>query len=235
MKCINVNRLLCGLVLASASALASPSVAATIGVPIRIDIDDADAPGHTESGWTGVPATHTGNGGSAVADGINFQIASADGARYRTSAGSQTNDAPNEITADFAYDDGGENVAVGLLFGSAGDLEAGRWQVEVYIYDWSANLADLTQKVLYREGGAETIVSESVVPHATDPAISFTFYSNGVNSYDVFARENNDGNRSRINGVVLTYLGVPEPSTATGMCLLVGISVSSLRNRRRGF
>jgi hypothetical protein len=187
-----------------------------------IDINDAGN-SVTASGWTGLDANHTGNGGSVTVDGVTFSPFSADGARLR---GTTTNPNPNALTGDFIFDDGG-GQSVGLLFGGAGDLEAGPWQVEVWIYDPDFDTSGVY--VGWRESGSETIVADNVAQSAIDPAITFTFTSDGVSSYDVFVRENNTGNRTRLNAVRLTL--VPEPSSS-GVLLVAMMGLSLLRRKR---
>ena len=169
----------------------------------RIDIDSTDGGGgpiETAPGWTSLNASGVSNNATVTVDGVTFQPASADGSRVRRSGVSPN---PNALTGDFVFDDG-PGEAVILKFGGAGDLQAGTWQADVYIND--AGAAPGTQIVGWRKNNAETIVSTSVSPHATDPAVSFQFTSDGTSAYDVFSRENNSSNRSRLNAVKLTYL-----------------------------
>jgi len=171
------------------------------GDPVySIDINDADSP-VTAPGFVGLSATHTGNGGSVSIDGVAFAPFSADGSRLRGSVGSPN---PDALTGDFVFDDGA-GQAVGLAFGGAGHLAAGTWQVELWIYDPPPNTFGPVI-VGWRRNGAETIISESVVATTGSPAVTFNFDSDGGSAYDVFVRENNDRNRSRLNAVRLTLL-----------------------------
>jgi hypothetical protein len=171
-----------------------------------IDINDADN-SLTEAGWTGLDANHTGNGGAVIVDSVSFAPFSADGARLR---GTTTSPSPDALVGDFVFDDGA-GQAVGLSFGGAGDLQAGDWQVEVWIWDADyTGSGSLTSFVGWRANGTETIVANDVESLATGPAITFNFTSDGTAAYDVFVRENNAGNRTRLNAVRLTL--VPEPT-----------------------
>jgi|GEM_PF-6616059 len=174
----------------------------------KIDINDADNPA-TATGWTGLNANHGGNGGSVTIDGVTFAPFSADGSRLRLSSG---NPNPDALLGDFVYDDG-SGQAVGLLFGGAGDLQAGTWEVEMYASDSGVGNQISPQIAAYRENGSETIISSNVLASLTDPAITFTFESDGVSAYDVFFRENNSNDRARLNAVSLRFIPVPEPSS----------------------
>lgn len=198
---------------------------ASFGQSYLIDINDADD-SVTEAGWTALDALHTGSGSAVTIDGISFEIFSADGARVRGGSATPT---PNALTGDFVFDDGA-GQAVGLYFGQAGDLPKGVWQVDVYVYDSGAVIED--QIVGWREDGVEHVVGENFLPDEISPSASFEFYSNGVARYDVFVRENNDGNRARLNAVALTYVDVPEPSTVLILGLMIGGAVAL---RKRGW
>jgi len=167
----------------------------------KIDINDTDN-SVTMPGWTGLDATHTGDGGSVTVGGVNFWISSSDGSRLRGSVGSPN---PDALFGDFAFDDGA-NQAVILNFGGAGALPAGRWQVKMYIWDQSFPGTLGNQITAYRVNTAATIVDSAVVPSASGPASTFYFISDGTSAYDVFVRENNGNNRSRLNAVELTRL-----------------------------
>lgn len=194
-----------------------PASAATV---YSIDINDANSP-VTASGWTGLDTVNTGNGGSVTIGSIDFSIGSSDGARLRGTVGSPN---PNALTGDLAFYDGAGQAII-LFIGGAGDLLAGDWQVEVWMHDATSPLGDSI--VGYRTGGAETIINNNVAANATDAAISFTLTSDGASAYDIFVRENNAENRSRLNAVRLT--SVPEPST--GLLGLLG-ALALLRRRR---
>lgn len=84
-------------------------------------------------------------------EGVEFRIASSDGARLRGGAGAPT---PNSSTGDFSSDDGAGQAVV-LFFGGAGDLPAGDWQVELWIFDSDSLVGD--QIVGYRTNSIETI------------------------------------------------------------------------------
>ena len=201
-----------------AAMLLSVMLASTIGhaQSYKIDINDADNP-VTMPGWTGLDATHTGDGGSVTVGGVNFWISSSDGARLRGTVGSPN---PDALVGDFAFDDGAQNVAVILNFGGAGALPAGTWEVKMYIWDqnYPGTLGNMI--AAYRVNNAATIVSSSVVPMASGPAITFQFESDGAAAYDVFVRENNSGNRSRLNAVELTPVVAAPAATAYSQAVL---------------
>ena len=223
------------LVATVASLVVFAATVARAATVIAIDIDSTRTGGSTTTGgsvfttagWTSLDVTtpDTANGASVVVEGITFSIASADSSRVRLTAG-LTN--PNDLTADFAYDDGA-NQAVILLFGSAGaSLPAGQWQAEVWA--WDAGVASFETNVMsigWRQNGVETIPAPSAVPDPVNPAATFTFTSDGTSAYDVFVRENSAGDRARINAVRLTQ--VPEPAAASLLALCLG----ALAARRR--
>jgi hypothetical protein len=196
----------------------------------KIDIDSTTQGGglplQTQPGWTSLDATQPSEGDSVIVKGVEFKVASTDGSRLRVSGGSPN---PNALTGDFVFDDGAGQAVI-LLFGGAGDLQAGIWEVDVYTNDSGAQPG--AQIVGWRKNNAETIVSTSVSPSAIDPAITFRFQSDGVSAYDVFVRENSGNNRSRLNAVQLTY--IPEPATVAVWGLL-GLCWAGMRVwRRRG-
>lgn len=192
-------------------AMASPLVA---GPVYQIDINaGVAASSPTAAGWTGLL-----EGGSVTLDGIAFSISSQDGWRDRG--------APNDLTRDFAFDDG-NGQAVVMVMGGAGDLMAGVWQVEMWSWDNTFPTAMGPQGVYWRDG-AEHFV-EMVAVHPTDPVTSFRFVSDGIKKYDVFIREFNTQDRSRLNAVRLTY--IPEPATIV-LGLIGGVGLI-LRRRRK--
>jgi hypothetical protein len=127
---------------------------------------------------------------------------------------------------DFVFDDGA-GQAVGLTFGAAGSLPAGVWQVEMWV--WDQGLVDATTPMIigYRSNAAETIVTTNAIPDSTLPAQTFQFTSDGLAAYDVFVRENNTVDRSRLNAVRLTL--IPEPSSVV---LMVAALAGFVRRRR---
>lgn len=192
-----------------------------------IDINDGNDP-RTAVGWTGLTAVRAPGTspvqGSVDIDGITFALASSDGSRLRLASG---NPSPNALTADFAFDDGAGQALV-LLFGGAGDLAAGLWQVEVWSHESSGGTGD--QILGYRTNTTETVIITNLndtVGSETIPSHTFTFTSDGVSAYDVFVRENNANDRSRLNAVRLTQ--IPEPSSMFLSLLGAGVL---LRRRR---
>ncbi len=216
-----------------ALVLAAMVAPAAVAAPIyQIDIDstavsgsDNTGPVSTTPGWTSLLATANGSG--VVLDGINFNVGSIDGSRIRLLNGAPN---PSSLTGDFIYDDGA-NQAVILFFGIAGSLAAGEWQVDAYIYDSLVGASLGEQIVGYRTNGVETIVSTTVIGDPVNPAISFTFTSDGTSAYDLFVREGSTFDRSRLNAVRLSY--VPEPSTmALALLAGSGIAIRYLRRRK---
>jgi hypothetical protein len=210
------------MMLLGLSVLINPSNAQTY----KIDINDADA-SVTEAGWTALNALHTGSGSIVTIDGIPFEIFSADGARVR---GGVATPNPNALTGDFVFDDGA-GQAVGMYFGGAGDLPLGFYQVDVYIYDAGAVILD--QIVGWRRDGVENVVGSNFLPDATNPSATFEFYCDGIGRYDLFVRENNTGDRTRLNAVALTYLRVPEPGSAALLLGVAAVGAFALRRTRR--
>ena len=201
----------------------------TQAVVYAIDINDEDNP-VTPAGWTGLSAGHTTGSpdfdpqGSVTVGGITFSLGSSDGARNRGAT------SPNSLTGDFAFDDGAGQAII-LFFGGAGDLAAGDWMVEVWSHDSIAGGTG-DQILGYRTNNTETEVTQTMndtVGSETVPSFTFTFTSDGVSAYDVFVRENNGNDRSRLNAVRLTSLPIPEPSSA----LLTLLGAGFLLRRRR--
>lgn len=200
-----------------------------------IDLNNA-ANSLTAPGWSGLNAPTTGDGGTVIVGGVDFTVASSDGSRLRGSVASPN---PNALTGDFVFDDGAGQALV-LFFGFAGDLPAGDWLVEVWTHESSGGLGIGGQTIGFRTGterNTGTVETEMVTgvldsADATIPSTSFQFTSDGVSAYDLYVRESNDLNRSRLNAVRLTQLPIPEPSSA--MLALVG-SAFLLRRRRSSF
>ena len=133
---------------------------------------------------------------------------------------------PNDLTGDFAFDDGVDQAII-LFFGQAGQLPAGTWMVETWI--WDSTIASLGNMFVgYRDDGMEFEQTDAAVPDATDPASTFTFVSDGTSRYDLYVRENNAGNRARLNAVRLTL--IPEPSSSL-LALLSGLFFLGQRRR----
>lgn len=187
-----------------------------------IDINDADN-SVTAVGWTALDTNHTGNGGLVTLDGIDFSVGSADGSRLRGTIGSPS---PDALLGDFSFDDGSGQALI-MFFGGAGDLAAGDWQVEVWVWDNNYGVGMGDQSVGYRTNGTETEMSATVAPSSSGAAYTFNFTSNGTSTYDLYLRENNAGNRSRLNAVRLTL--VPEPSSTA----LLGLGGLALLIRRK--
>ena len=191
-----------------------------VSAQYKIDINSTTGgPLSTEAGWTSLDATNVNN--SVTIGGVTFQPFSADGSRVRTSGGNAT---PNDLTADFVFDDG-SGQAVGLFFGGAGDIPAGEWSVKLWIWDATSAVGNCI--VGYRTNNAETIVSSSVTPDPVNPAIIFTFTSDGTSAYDVFVRENNAANRSRLNAVELSPAQGPSDLNLSNQTIASSIPIGS--------
>lgn len=185
-------------------------------VTYAIDINTEEANGtgifsSTATGFSALNVNRSDGTGSATIGGITFSTGSTDGARVRGTIAAPT---PNALTSDFIFDDG-EGQAVILFFGGAGDLAAGQWQVDLWSLDVPSINATGPQIVGLRTnadaGAIQTTSMEAGDTNSMDPTFSFTFTSDGVSAYDVFVRENNDSNRSRLNAVRL--ISVPESSS----------------------
>ncbi len=200
-----------------------------------IDINQS-ANSVTESGWTGLDVT--GNNSAVTVDGVEFRVGSIDGALLRGTTGSPN---PDALVGDFIYDDGAGQAVI-LYFGNQGSagptLQAGTWQVEVWSYDSAAGINNqfLGLRTNNNENAAATIngvlqgngiVTSTMSGTSSGPAHTFTFLADGSSYYDVFARENNNEDRSRLNAVRLTL--VPEPSTFL-LAVLSGLFI--LRRQR---
>ena len=188
-----------------------------------IDVNDADN-SLTAAGWTTLDAANAGDGGTVTLDGIQFGVVSSDGARLRGTVGSPD---PDALYGDFAFDDGGGQALI-MQFGGAGALAAGEWQVEVWVWDQNyTGLDDLNFTVGYRTNGSETEMATGVNSSNSGAAYTFNFTSDGTSTYDTYIRENNTGNRTRLNAVRLTQ--VPEPSSTA----LLGLGGLALLIRRK--
>lgn len=189
--------------------LCAPAQAQTKSYWIDIDSNfisgtDSTGPITTEAGWTSLDAAG-GENSQVTIDGISFRVASIDGSRVRVNTNGSLN--PNNLTGDFIFDDGA-NQALVLYFGGAGSLPAGPWKAEVWAWDATSPMGDL--KIGYRTSGAETIVNQNAQPHQLNPALTFIFESNGTSVYDVFIRENNSQDRTRMNAVRLTRVSATD-------------------------
>lgn len=214
--------LLSALTIASL-AVAASSQAAPFGTTYAIDFDSTrggSGPVNTAPGFTSLNVDG-GGGSSVVVDGINFEIFStpANASRRRGNA--------NPITRDFVFEEGPNNAAVGILIGGAGDLDAGLWRVEVWAWDNDVQNALPDFIIGSRRNGSETIYTTTFPGDANDP-FTFIMESDGIGAYDVFVRENNAGNRARMNGIRLT--AVPEPTSL--IIGAAGLGLCALRRRR---
>lgn len=185
----------------------------------------------TQPGWTSLDATTHSEPGSpagVVIDGINFELFSLpnDQSRIRELAGPTPN--PNALTADFVFEEGSNDAAVGLRFGGAGDLAAGEWEVE--LWSWDQNVGNFGEMIVgLRDDNAETIITTSALPDPDDPIVTFRFISDGVSAYDVFVRENNGTQRTRLNAVRLTM--IPAPAALPAGLAMIGLIAA--RRRRK--
>src|SRR5690606_28887638 len=154
MKTARRPRLLPGIRLCLSATLvciAIPSFGATI---YKFDIDREESPA-TAPGWVSFPLAHSATSATLNHDGIEFRISSADGARLRG-----TVDVPNPdpLLGDFAFDEGETTSAIIFHFGTAGQLPANLWQVDIYSFD-AGVAADAVgdQMVGLRINGAEQL------------------------------------------------------------------------------
>jgi hypothetical protein len=198
---------------------AAPSFGVTT---YKFDIDRTESL-VTMPGWTSFPVGNADTTVTHVVDGIDFRLSSADGARLR---GTVAAPVPDALLADFAFDDGAGQAII-FHFGTAGQLPANIWQVDVYSLDSGGGIAVEDQILGLRRNGAETEIANNVIETDMGPAYSFRFRSDGVSAYDIFLRENNVDNRTRLNAVVLST--IPEPGTIA----LVGLAGVALVGYRR--
>lgn len=190
----------------------------------QIDIDSTTGGAiRTAPGFTSLDATG-GNGSSVTVDGVTFEVFSADGSRNRAGGA-------DDVTADFVFDEGGENSAVGV---TVTGLPDGIWQASVFAFD---DLVDAGDQIvgINRAGLPELIFTDSFAANETDP-FTFVFDSTLLpDTFGIFTRENNAGLRSRFNGLQLVLLedaGVPEPGTALlGLLALGGLAMRGRRGR----
>ncbi len=206
---------------------AAPSFGVTT---YKFDIDRAESP-VTADGWISFPVGHSATAATLVHDEIEFRISSADGARLRG-----TVDAPNPdpLFGDFAFDEGEQNSAIIFHFGTAGQLPANIWQVDVYSFDSGVAADAVGDQILgLRINGIEQLprITETMQTSNIGPAYSFRFRSDGVSAYDFFLRENSTGNRTRLNAVVLST--IPEPATVGLLAAAGGLALVGLRRWRK--
>jgi hypothetical protein len=131
---------------------------------------------------------------SVVVSGITFELFTVGGNASRRRID------PNSLTRDFVFEEGTAGNAFGILFSGAGDLAAGTWQVEVWSYD--ANTSPFGDQILGLRANANEnkavtingvlqgngIVTTTMGSSASDPAATFTFVSDGVESYNPRSR-----------------------------------------------
>ena len=161
-----------------------------------------------------------GNGANVTADGVTFEVISADGSRNRATG--------NALTRDFIFDNGG-GVASGL---TVTNLPDGVWQASVWSWDEDAIFGDQIVLMNGLSGGGEFIATTDF---AADPNTPFRFLFDTEdfnNTFGIFTRENNSQNASRFNALQLVL--VPEPTTVAIWSLLgVAGLAFGWRTRRR--
>ena len=183
---------------------------------MRVDIDTSQrgAPIDTAAGFVSLDAT-AGNGAWVDANGVMFQVFSANSSVNRQ--------APNALTSDFIYDDGSGQACGVQVFG----LPDGIWEASVWAWDNSFPNTVGDQIVGITQFPDEMIFTDSFAPSPTDP-FTFRFDSTGLpNGFGIFTRENNVWDRSRFNAIQLSY--IPEPTTLA----LLGLGALALVRRRR--
>lgn len=205
--------------------IASPCLLGQTQYQIDIDSTDPAGPIATEAGWTSFNGTMGNTSPTLVLDGIEFSVASADGSRLRGGA----SPAPNALTADFVFDDG-PGQAIVFFFGQAGQLPEGSWRVEAWIHEESGGLGPSFAG--FRENNVESERTDNAIADPVNPAVDFTFTSDGVSRYDLYVRENNTENRARLNAVRLTWVAARSVSldrsgvsSGAGPSELVGLLV----------
>lgn len=212
------------LILTALAACNSPLLGALV---YNIDVGLSSTT-NVKAGYTALVTPFSGSGGSVTIDGDLFQVGGNIGSRLRT-VGGLGGGAPDNLTADFAYANTG---MITLTLGSAGGLELGIWEISVYSSDYNIG-SDFNQRVGIIKGVTETVYSSSVDGVNLGPATTFQFTSDGVSAYSLFLRDavaaGGINDAIRLNGIDLTFIAVPEPSTA----LLGGLGLLALLRRRR--
>lgn len=218
------------LIKALAPLLTLSLVTSAYAVVYAIDIDtqrvggaDTSSTINTGSGFSSLDVTANAQTASVDVNGVTFSLASVAGSGNSRNRGAIDN--LTDLTRDFVYEDG-PSAAIVMLFGGAGDLAAGTWQVEVWASD-DDRYPLVTSIVGLRTNSSESIQTSTFAGSQTDP-YTFTFESDGVSAYDVFVRENSSNNRARLNAVRLTQ--IPEPSSAM---MLMGVAAFAFVRRRR--
>lgn len=219
------------ILVAALLSLALAREASAVVIMLDIDSSEGDRGIVTQEGFTSYdagtgpfdPEDRSPPEGSIVIDGVTLQLfGGLDGSRHRTTGGGGEFDS---LLRDFVFNDGAGN-AIGLrLIG----LEPGIYDVTSWHYDGAANVPGTIQVEV--RGSNPTLPSTVVrdaVPFSTDPVNYQITVSDPGQTIELIFREDDNLNRSRLNGIVIQT--VPEP-TAAG-AILVGIFALGLRRRR---
>ena len=158
--------------------------------------------------------------GSVVIDGVTLTFfGGLDGSRHRATGGGGDYDA---LLRDFMFNDG-TGAGVGLRLEN---LPLGTYDVTSWHFDGGAGITGTSQVEVRNPGGASTILVDAA-PFSTTPLQYQITVDDPGEVLELVFREDDDLNRSRLNGIVIQP--VLEPASAG---LLVG-SLGALGLRRR--
>ena len=195
---------------------------------IMLDVDSTQGGGAltTQEGFTSYNAGAGPAGsppeGSITVDGVTLTFfGGLDGSRHRATGGGGAYDS---LLRDFMFNDGA-GAGVGLRLEG---LPLGTYDVQSFHFDGGAGITGTIQVEVRNPGGVSTILADAV-PFSTEPiAYQVTVDEEGEVLELVF-REDDDLNRSRLNGIMIQP--VPEPGAAGALAL--GTMALSLRRRAR--
>lgn len=213
-------RILSAVLLSLAMA---PAVSAAV---IMLDIDSTQGGTSliTQEGFSSYDATQTTNGeGSIDVDGVTVTFfGGLGGSRNRaTGGGGGTYDA---LLRDFLFKDGaGAGVGVRLT-----GLPLGTYDVQSFHFDSGAGITGTIQAEVRNPGGASTIVADAV-PFSTEPVSYQITVDDEGEVIELIFREDDDLNRSRLNGLIIQP--VPEPGAAVMTLAVAGLVMRRRRNR----
>ena len=196
-------------------------------VLIQLDIDSTQngTAITTQEGFTSYNAGSGAAGsppeGAITLEGVTLTLfGGLDGSRHRATGGGGTYDA---VLRDFVFNDGA-GAGVGLRLEG---LPEGVYDVQSFHYDAGAGITGTIQVEVRNPGGTSTILADAV-PFSTEPIRYQIVVDQPGETLELVFREDDDLNRSRLNGIIIQT--VPEP---TGAGLLLGALGLGLRRRRR--